>query len=67
MKVISYTTTTTNYPYTLYLETTLKSLRKYNDFKVVVFVLDNGINKIKEQLKNFNNLKFIDFSNCCSS
>ena len=64
MKVISYTTTTTNYPYTLYLETTLKSLRKYNDFKVVVFVLDNGINKIKEQLKNFNNLEFIDFSNC---
>lgn len=65
--IISYTTTTTDYPFVEYLYTTIKSLRKYNDFKVVVFVLDNGIERIKRVLKDFSNIEVIDFSNSKTS
>jgi len=65
--IISYTTTTTDYPFVEYLYTTIKSLRNYNDFKVVVFVLDNGIERIKRVLKDFSNIEVIDFSNSKTS
>lgn len=67
MKVISYTTTTSDYPYTLYLETTLKSLRKYNDFKVVVFVLDDGIDRLKYISEKYSDVELVNFSQCETS
>lgn len=60
MNVLGYTTTTTDEPYLTYLDITIKTLRFYNDFKVVIFVLDGGIDKVPK----YDNTEFIDFSDC---
>lgn len=59
---IAYTTTTSNYPFIEYFYTTIKSLREYNDFKIVVFVLDDGKEHVQKILKDFSNIEVIDFS-----
>lgn len=60
MNILGYTTTTTDYPFLTYLDVALKSLKQYNDFKVILFVLDKGINKIPK----YENVELIDFSEC---
>lgn len=62
MKIITYTTTTSDNPYLDYLKVTLKSYRRFNDNKVVVFVLDDGVDKIKLITNNYNNIEVINFS-----
>ena len=46
--VIVYTTTTSDDLYLKYYRIMMTSLRKYNNFKMVVFVLDDGIEKVKQ-------------------
>lgn len=59
--VIGYTTTTSDDLYLNYYRIMMTSLRKYNNFKMVVFVLDDGIEKVKQY--HFDNVEYIDFSN----
>ena len=46
--VIGYTTTTSDDLYLNYYRIMMTSLRRYNNFKIVVFVLDDGIEKVKQ-------------------
>lgn len=62
-KVIAFTSSTTDGEYLEYLKIALKSFRKYNSYKVVVFILDEGIEKAKTELKDVSNLEFISFYN----
>ena len=59
LRVIGYTTTTSDELYLNYYRVMMTSLRKYNDFKMVVFVLDDGIDKVKQY--KFDNVEYVDF------
>lgn len=67
MKVLAYTTTTSDYPFIKYLGIALASLRQFNQFPIIVFVLDKGIEDVRRITNQFKDVSLVDFSDCKTS